>query len=154
MAHCLVWQAVRLAGCDGHSSSASGIFQAATIFKTTDLKSCRRRRRVWCRHLKLGSSYEAALRDTLSRWGDVDTNEAIVGGLLGALHGAKELPDAWKRAVISRVVGSPSPISCTPGRSHDSRSSFSILQKENGSQYSSCAMVMLDRPVSILDCAS
>lgn len=32
--------------------------------------------------------------------GDTDTNAAIVGGLLGALHGAESLPDHMRRQVL------------------------------------------------------
>jgi len=49
-----------------------------------------------CRHLKLRSSFEAALRDTLSIGGDPDTNAAIVCGMMGALHGASGIPEALK----------------------------------------------------------
>jgi ADP-ribosylglycohydrolase len=32
--------------------------------------------------------------------GDTDTNAAIVGGLIGAAHGFKSLPDDWVEAVF------------------------------------------------------
>jgi hypothetical protein len=37
--------------------------------------------------------------------GDVDTNAAIVGGLMGALHGAGGLPEAMWRPVVARTTG-------------------------------------------------
>lgn len=38
------------------------------------------------------ASFKKALLETLVRGGDTDTNACIVGGLLGALHGADKLP--------------------------------------------------------------
>lgn len=43
-------------------------------------------------HLRRGSSYEAAIRDTLLRGGDTDTNAAIVGTLIGARWGIQGIP--------------------------------------------------------------
>ena len=37
--------------------------------------------------MRLQSSYEEAISNVLSLGGDTDTNAAIVGGLMGALHG-------------------------------------------------------------------
>lgn len=37
--------------------------------------------------LKNGVSYEEGIKRILKKGGDTDTNAAIVGGLLGALHG-------------------------------------------------------------------
>lgn len=58
-------------------------------------------RAIFCRHLKAKSSFEEALRDTISRGGDTDTNAAIVCGLIGALHGASKIPEAFKAAVLA-----------------------------------------------------
>ncbi len=43
---------------------------------------------MWAFHyLKNETSYEEALKDIILKGGDTDTNAAIVGALLGALHG-------------------------------------------------------------------
>ena len=39
--------------------------------------------------------------------GDTDTNAAIVGGLIGAYHGASGIPGFMKDPVLKRRVGSP-----------------------------------------------
>jgi len=52
------------------------------------------------RHLALGTSYVAALRETLFGGGDTDTNACIVGGLLGARFGASAIPRAMQDAVL------------------------------------------------------
>lgn len=59
------------------------------------------------RHLRLQSSYEAAISDILSKGGDTDTNAAIVGGLIGALHGADHIPNYMKDPVLARDEDSP-----------------------------------------------
>lgn len=51
-------------------------------------------------HLRRRSTYEEALRDVLQRGGDTDTNCAIVGGLIGALHGFQLIPDVIKSRVL------------------------------------------------------
>lgn len=40
-------------------------------------------------------SVEDALADTISRGGDTDTNAAICGALLGAVHGVSSMPGRW-----------------------------------------------------------
>lgn len=52
------------------------------------------------RHLRLGTSYVDALRETLAGGGDTDTNACIVGGLVGARWGADAIPSAMRRAVL------------------------------------------------------
>lgn len=47
------------------------------------------------------SSFEEGLVATVGRGGDTDTNGAIAGALLGARHGAADMPTAWMRAVRS-----------------------------------------------------
>ena len=42
--------------------------------------------------LRACSGYEDAVRETLARGGDTDTNAAIVGGMIGALHGRGGIP--------------------------------------------------------------
>ncbi|KAL4854704.1 putative ADP-ribosyl glycohydrolase L543 [Chlorella vulgaris] len=51
-------------------------------------------------HLRLGSTYEQAIRQVLSAGGDTDTNAAIVGGVMGALWGLQGIPQAWRDAVL------------------------------------------------------
>jgi ADP-ribosylglycohydrolase/fructose-1,6-bisphosphatase/inositol monophosphatase family enzyme len=52
---------------------------------------------------------EAALVDTVRRGGDTDTNAAIAGALLGAVHGVHGLPLRWRNAVLTcfPVAGMP-----------------------------------------------
>ncbi len=52
------------------------------------------------RHLRLGTSYVDALRETLAGGGDTDTNACIVGGLVGARWGARAIPEAMRAAVV------------------------------------------------------
>jgi ADP-ribosylglycohydrolase len=42
-----------------------------------------------------------ALLDTVRRGGDVDTNAAICGALLGAIHGREAVPERWRAMVLS-----------------------------------------------------
>lgn len=42
---------------------------------------------------------EAGIVDTVGRGGDTDTNAAIAGALLGAVHGRDALPLGWRRAL-------------------------------------------------------
>ena len=51
-------------------------------------------------HLRRRSTYEECLRDVLRRGGDTDTNAAIAGGLIGALHGYAWIPDSIKTRVL------------------------------------------------------
>jgi len=44
---------------------------------------------------------EEGLVRTVGRGGDTDTNGAITGALLGAVHGAASIPLPWRRAVLS-----------------------------------------------------
>lgn len=46
-------------------------------------------------------SFEDALVDTVMRGGDTDTNAAICGALLGAVHGVGAIPARWKDAVLN-----------------------------------------------------
>ena len=41
------------------------------------------------------SNLEEAVVDTVMRGGDTDTNAAICGALLGAVHGREAIPDRW-----------------------------------------------------------
>jgi hypothetical protein len=49
--------------------------------------------------------FEAGLRHMLVLGGDVDTNAAIVGAALGALHGAAAIPARLRGPVVARSVG-------------------------------------------------
>lgn len=44
---------------------------------------------------------EAGVIDTVMRGGDTDTNAAIAGALLGAVHGREAVPARWRRALWS-----------------------------------------------------
>jgi len=50
---------------------------------------------------KSSSIYFDALRLTIQLGGDTDTNACIVGGMLGALVGLKELPDHMVKTLLS-----------------------------------------------------
>jgi len=56
-------------------------------------------------HLKI--PYPQAIAHVLQLGGDTDTNAAIVGGLIGAYHGASGIPGLMKDPVLKRRVGSP-----------------------------------------------
>lgn len=57
---------------------------------------------MWAFHyLKSETRYEAALKDILMKGGDTDTNAAIVGGLLGALHTIDGIKLDWIEKVLS-----------------------------------------------------
>ena len=52
----------------------------------------------WClQHLE----FEEALVQTVGRGGDTDTNAAIAGALLGALHGRGAIPSRWILPVLA-----------------------------------------------------
>ncbi|ACG71702.1 inositol monophosphatase [Anaeromyxobacter sp. K] len=72
--------------------------------------------------LRHAPDLEAGLVDTVGRGGDTDTNAAIAGALLGAVHGVLAVPERWRRAVLScwPVEGAPGvrrprPPVCWPG---------------------------------------
>jgi ADP-ribosylglycohydrolase len=62
-------------------------------------------------HLFKNHSYEVAIAATLAGGGDTDTNACIVGGLIGALHGAAEIPEVMRSGVIgcNTAQGRPRP---------------------------------------------
>lgn len=47
------------------------------------------------------ASFVDAIKATLLKGGDTDTNAAIVGGMIGALHGASHIPDYMSRPVLN-----------------------------------------------------
>ncbi|HET9594671.1 MAG TPA: ADP-ribosylglycohydrolase family protein, partial [Anaeromyxobacteraceae bacterium] len=55
-------------------------------------------------------SWEAALLDVVNRGGDADTNGAITGALLGALHGEGAIPEAWRTRVLGAVPREEGPL--------------------------------------------
>jgi ADP-ribosylglycohydrolase len=52
---------------------------------------------LWCaaHHLR---DYEAAIWTTLSGEGDIDTNTAMVGGIVAPAVGLERIPAAWREA--------------------------------------------------------
>lgn len=57
-------------------------------------------------------SAEAAIIDTVAKGGDTDTNAAVCGALVGAVHGRESIPVRWQRAILS--CRSPRPEACWP----------------------------------------
>jgi ADP-ribosylglycohydrolase len=52
-------------------------------------------------HALLHFSYDEGVSWAISIGADTDTNAAITGGLLGAVHGIDDIPAEWTRAVIT-----------------------------------------------------
>lgn len=50
--------------------------------------------------LSIRASYEDGIRHTLLKGGDTDTNAAIVGAMLGALHGYDGIPSSMKEPML------------------------------------------------------
>jgi len=48
---------------------------------------------LWC--LERGGDFESSLVAVIEAGGDTDTNGAIAGAVLGALHGAASIPERW-----------------------------------------------------------
>ncbi|MGQ0653005.1 MAG: inositol monophosphatase family protein [Betaproteobacteria bacterium] len=48
-----------------------------------------------------GKTFEDAVRATVAHGGDADTNAAIAGALLGALHGRDAIPSKWMLQVLA-----------------------------------------------------
>ena len=46
-------------------------------------------------------NFVSGLSDTVMRGGDTDTNAAIAGALLGAVHGRDAVPQSWRCALLS-----------------------------------------------------
>ena len=49
-----------------------------------------------------GEAFEEGLRRVVALGGDTDTNAAVAGALLGALHGCDGLPAAWLERLADR----------------------------------------------------
>jgi ADP-ribosylglycohydrolase len=47
------------------------------------------------------ASLEEGVVDSVARGGDTDTNAAIAGALLGAVHGEASIPAQWREAILS-----------------------------------------------------
>ncbi|BDG10215.1 ADP-ribosylglycohydrolase family protein [Anaeromyxobacter paludicola] len=52
----------------------------------------------------------AGLVDVVNRGGDADTNGAIAGALLGALHGDGAIPEPWAARVLGALADEPGPL--------------------------------------------
>jgi len=52
-------------------------------------------------HLRKASDYAKGIQHVLRQGGDTDTNACIAGGLLGALHGMKKLPERAMESLIT-----------------------------------------------------
>jgi len=50
-------------------------------------------------HLQFAPNFEEGIIDTVMRGGDTDTNAAICGALLGAVHGQSAVPKQWQQAI-------------------------------------------------------
>ena len=48
-------------------------------------------------------SYEVGLLDVVNRGGDADTNAAVAGALLGAVHGENAIPAEWRELVLESL---------------------------------------------------
>ena len=46
-------------------------------------------------------SFEEGVVDTVMQGGDTDTNAAIAGALLGAIHGEEAVPSQWREAILN-----------------------------------------------------
>ncbi|KAG1707227.1 hypothetical protein DVH05_026421 [Phytophthora capsici] len=57
--------------------------------------------------LRQNESYERAIQQTLLKGGDTDTNAAIVGGLIGALHGVEAIPPRMREDVLAFDASKP-----------------------------------------------
>lgn len=47
------------------------------------------------------ATFEEAIVDTVMQGGDTDTNAAICGALLGAVHGIEAIPERWSKTVLA-----------------------------------------------------
>ena len=52
---------------------------------------------LWC--LEHSADFEGSLRDVIEAGGDTDTNGAVAGAILGAVHGVGSIPERWLRCV-------------------------------------------------------
>ena len=52
---------------------------------------------LWC--LENGNDFEKTLLAVVNAGGDTDTNGAVAGAVLGAIHGAEAIPERWTRGI-------------------------------------------------------
>jgi ADP-ribosyl-[dinitrogen reductase] hydrolase len=52
---------------------------------------------LWC--LERGGDFEESIVSVIGAGGDTDTNAAVAGALLGALHGARSIPQRWVASI-------------------------------------------------------
>ncbi|MBI2893889.1 MAG: ADP-ribosylglycohydrolase family protein [Deltaproteobacteria bacterium] len=71
-------------------------------------------------------TFEAGLIDVVNRGGDADTNGAIAGSLLGALHGEPSIPERWRRTVLDALQDGP------PGPWRDQYHPLALLELTAG----------------------
>lgn len=57
-------------------------------------------------------SLEAGLIATVAQGGDTDTNGAIAGALLGAVHGARAIPPRWRDVLLACRTNRPADYQC------------------------------------------
>ena len=55
---------------------------------------------MWC--LEHAQDFEESMLMVIHAGGDTDTNGAVAGALLGALHGVEEIPERWIQGVAKR----------------------------------------------------
>lgn len=60
--------------------------------------------RVVLQAIDLCDSFESAVVDVVNRGGDADTTGAIVGTIMGALHGEEALPERWLADLNSEML--------------------------------------------------
>lgn len=70
-------------------------------------------------HLKRGTDFETAIRETIAKGGDTDTNAAIVGGMMGAYHGAEAIPSYLVDPVVAGLNPRPRPMAYRASRIPD-----------------------------------
>ena len=57
---------------------------------------------VALRYAAKETPFERGLREVIALGGDTDTNAAVTGALLGAVHGREGLPNEWLAALVDR----------------------------------------------------
>ena len=90
----------------GADSSLIGVIEASKSQPPTDYDSWKSGwvlvafgNALW--QLLHAKTLEDGIVNTVMRGGDTDTNAAICGALLGAVHGRGSVPDQWVKAVLS-----------------------------------------------------